>query len=181
MRVRSGAPWRVVERGRRALLLRVGTCLCVAIGLAVCLGGRVLSAQTVQPVYVQYEGFMRHSDGTMLVSFGYINLNDTDVVIPAGEKNYFTPAPANRQQPLTFQKGPHRSACVIVLPKDFTGVVRWSVTHGHHVSVTTERALDPNYALADPTAERASAGVDWQNAPRHVCLTPSGRGMAQKP
>ncbi len=181
MRVSSGAPVRVVERVRRVLLLPVGTCLGFAIGMAVFPGGRVLSAQTDKPVYVQYEGFMRHSDGTMLVSFAYINMNDTDVVIPAGEKNHFIPAPATRQQPLTFRKGQHRSACVIVLPKDFTGAVRWSVTHGGHVSVTTERGLDARYALADPTAERVSAGVDWQNAPRNVCLTPSGRDIAQKP
>jgi len=173
---------RVVELVGPALLRRVGGFLClVTISVAVCPGGPVVFAQTDKPVYAHYEGFMRHSDGALLVSFGYINMNDTDVVIPAGEKNHFTLAPANRQQPLTFKKGQHRSACVMVLPKDFTGVLRWSLTHGNHVSVTTERALESFYALADPIAQRASAGVDWQNAPRGVCLTPSERGLAKNP
>lgn len=117
---------RVAERGRRALRPQIGAGLCFAILMAVFPGARVLSAQPDKPVYVQYEGFIRHSDGTTLVSFAYINMNDTDVVIPAGEKNHFIPAPANRQQPLTFKKGQHRSACVIpcrrILPERCDGV-----------------------------------------------------------
>src|SRR5436309_2951100 len=73
-------------------------------------------AQSERPVYAQYEGFIRNADGTITLSFGYFNMNDADVAVAAGEANGFSPAPLDRRQPVTFSKGRHRAACVMVLP-----------------------------------------------------------------
>jgi hypothetical protein len=129
--------------------------------------------QTDKPIYVQYEGFVRNDDNTYLLSFAYINLNDSDIVIGAGERNQFVPSPHDRHQPVTFQKGRHRSACVMLVPADFDGSLRWTVRHGEHVSITTARVLDPVYALTEDAATRARAGLTLQEASRGMCL-PTG-------
>jgi hypothetical protein len=129
-------------------------------------------AQTEKPVYVQYEGFIKNSDGTLTVSFGYFNMNDADVVIQAGERNGFMPRPVDRGQPVTFLKGRHRAACVMVLPPGFDGDLRWRVQNGDTSSLTTAKVLDPNYALEEGSANRAAAGLKLATAPRSTCLTP---------
>jgi hypothetical protein len=147
------------------------TGLCVALALTGAFAPRGL-AQAERPVYVQYEGFIKNTDGTLTVSFGYFNMNDVDVTITVGARNGFTPAPVNRRQPVTFLKGRHRSACVIVLPLGFDGDLRWRVENGGTSSLTTAKVLDPNYALEEGSENRATAGLDLASAPRSVCLTP---------
>jgi hypothetical protein len=151
-------------RSRRALALALGIAAAVFEGAA--------GAQATKPIYLQYEGFIRQPDRTMVLSFGYFNTNDTDVAIPPGERNRFSPSPIDRQQPATFVKGRHRFACVVVVPADFDGNLRWQVENGGTVSTTTARVLDPNYALEDESAEQATAGLDLQAAARGVCLEP---------
>jgi hypothetical protein len=129
-------------------------------------------AQSERPIYVQYEGFIRNADRTITLSFGYFNMNDRDAVVPAGDANGFSPAPVDRHQPVTFSRGRHRSACVIVMPVGFDGNLRWRVQHGGTVSVTTAMVLDPNYALEDASATLATNGLNVASAPRATCLQP---------
>jgi hypothetical protein len=136
---------------------------------------QLLAQGATKPVYVQYEGFVKNADKTLTLSFGYFNLNDSDVVIPAGANNGFTPAPADRGQPTTFQKGRHRFACVMVVPEKFDGNVRWRVQSGDAstVSVTTARVLDSNYALEERSATSAVAGLKLDSLPKNTCATPT--------
>jgi hypothetical protein len=129
-------------------------------------------AQTNRPIYVQYEGFVKNPDGTLTLSFGYFNMNDAEVTIAPGDRNAFVPSPINRGQPITFLKGRHRFACVMVVPTGFDGDVRWRVENGGTVSVTTARVLDSNYALEDASANRATAGLKFDTAPKATCLSP---------
>jgi hypothetical protein len=155
---------------------RVRTCgAALALVGALAQAGR---AQADRAVYVQYEGFIKNSNGTLTVSFGYFNLNDTDVTIEAGERNGFLPPPANRNQPTTFLKGRHRFACVMVLPAGFDGNLRWRVDSGGTISTTTARVLDSNYALEDASASRATAGLTLDTAPRSTCLATPVRDSA---
>jgi hypothetical protein len=141
--------------------------------LCASMSGSHANAGTAQPVYVQYEGFIKNDNGTVTLSFGYFNMNDSDVTIAAGEDNRFMPAPANRKQPVVFAKGRHRSACVTVLPAGFDGMLRWRVRSGATESVTTAKVLDPNYALEEASARRATNGLDLAFAPRGTCLQPT--------
>jgi hypothetical protein len=128
-------------------------------------------AQAGKPVYVQYEGFTK-SGAHVVLSFGYYNMNDVNVVIPPGERNGFSPAPADRGQPTTFLTGRHQSACVMVFPEGFDGNLRWRVENGGQASETSARVLDPNYALTEAVAGRATAGLDLDAIPPARCQTP---------
>ena len=133
-------------------------------------------AQAMQPVYVQFEGFIRNEDGTMTLSFGYFNTNDRDVTIAAGADNGFVPPPVDRRQPILFLKGRHRSACVVVMPAGFDGNLRWRVRSGGTESLTTAKVLDPNYALEDASARLATNGLELRSVPRATCLQPRPLG-----
>ena len=43
------------------------------------------SAQPTQPIYLQYDGFVRNADGTYTLSFGYFNMNAVDVTVQPGQ------------------------------------------------------------------------------------------------
>ena len=129
-------------------------------------------AQSEKPIYVQYEGFIRQADGSLILSFGYFNTGDADVAIPVGDRNQFLPAPADRGQTTLFSKGRHRSVCVMVAPSGFSGSLRWQVQNGATVSTTTAAVLDPNYALEENSEKRATNGVNLRSAPRLTCQEP---------
>ena len=44
-------------------------------------------AQSEKPIYVQYEGFIRQADGSLILSFGYFNTGDADVAIPVNNSS----------------------------------------------------------------------------------------------
>ena len=86
--------------------MRRTVCAIVALLSALALHGR---AQPIQPIYLQYDGFVRNTDNhTLTLSFGYYNMNHVEVRIPAGDGNGFLPGPSDRNQPLTFLEGRHR-------------------------------------------------------------------------
>jgi hypothetical protein len=147
----------------------------LAIGLAVAAfatGAARAVAQSEKRIYVQYEGFIRQDDGSLILSFGYFNTGDAGVPIAVGDRNQFLPSPADRGQPTTFLKGRHRSACVMVAPKGFDGNIRWRVQYGATVSTTTAAVLDPNYALEQNSEKRATNGVDLRSVARLHCNEP---------
>src|SRR4051794_2921914 len=105
-------------------LLCGGTC---AILGAAAVGSTTVVAQPTQPVFLQYDGYVRARDGGYILAFGYFNMNNVDVPIAPGEANGFMPPPADRNQPIMFLKGRHRFACVMVVDKNFAGGLRWTV------------------------------------------------------
>ncbi len=128
-----------------------------------------VAAQSADPIYLQYEGFVKNPDGTRTLSFGYFNMNSADVTIQPGPDNSFTPAPADRNQPITFLTGRHRSACVIVVPPDFDGTLQWVVKYAGKTNETSTHILDPLYELQDQQRELAVGGLDEPRAPRMQC------------
>lgn len=141
--------------------------LVVGCLLAVC---RPAGAQPTQPIYLQYDGFVRNANGTLTVSFGYYNMNNVDVTVPPGEANLFAPAPADRNQPITFVKGRHRFACSMVVDKTFDGKLQWTVKFAGRTETTTAKALNPLYELELNSQKKANAGLDVENAPKNVCV-----------
>jgi hypothetical protein len=144
--------------------------LWAAVLLVIGSSARDGAAQASQPVYIQYDGFVKNKDGTYTVSFGYFNQNHVAVKVEPGEENTFIPGPVDRNQPVTFLKGRHRFACSMVVPADFDGKLQWAIRFAGKTSTTTAKALDPLYELELASAKRATNGLDSTTAPRGVCV-----------
>ena len=127
-------------------------------------------AQPTQPIYLQYDGFVRNDDGTYTLSFGYFNMNNVDVTVEPGDANGFAPGAADRGQPVKFVKGRHRFSCSMVMDKNFDGKLQWTVKFAGKTSTTTAKVLDPLYELEHSSEEHATAGLETASAPKNVCV-----------
>jgi hypothetical protein len=132
--------------------------------------GPAAAAQPSQPIYLQYDGYVKNEGGTYTLSFGYFNLNQVAVSIQQGEDNTFTPVPADRNQPILFEKGRRRFACSMVVSSDFDGALQWTLRFAGKTSMTTAKTLDPLYELELNSARRVTSGLDPATAPRGVCV-----------
>jgi hypothetical protein len=130
-------------------------------------------AQPSQPIYVQYDGFVRNKDGSLTLSFGYFNMNNVDVTVEAGAANAFAPAPADRNQPVTFLKGRHRFVCSMVVDKTFAGPLQWTVLFAGRTQVTTKDVLNPLYELELNSEKKVIAGLDVSAAQKNLCVNRS--------
>jgi hypothetical protein len=128
------------------------------------------AAQASQPIYLQYDGYVKNKDGTYTLSFGYFNMNQVDVRIQPGSDNTFQPGTADRNQPILFLKGRHRFACSIVVPADFDGNLQWTVRFAGKTFTTTAKTLDPLYELELNSEKRATSGLDLAKAAKGVCV-----------
>jgi hypothetical protein len=142
----------------------------LAVAAILWTGTAPVAAQPTKPVYLQYDGYVKNPDGTLTLSFGYFNMNNVDVTVPPGDANTFTPAPGDRNQPITFLKGRHRFACSMVVNKAFDGKLQWTVKFAGATQTTTAKTLDALYELEEHSAHRASAGLDVAGAPKNVCV-----------
>jgi hypothetical protein len=144
-----------------------GAAVLMVLAIAAPVGVR---AQTLQPVYVQYDGYVRNKDGGFTLAFGYDNLNGVDVTIPPGDANGFAPAPGDRHQPVLFRKGRHRFACVLVVDESFDGRLLWTVKFAGKSNTTTLKGLDPLYELELKSEKRVLTGLDVAAVPKNVCI-----------
>ena len=132
--------------------------------------GREVKAQASQPIYLQYDGYVKNKDGTYTLSFGYFNTNHVDVKIEPGRNNSFSPGPEDRNQPILFLKGRHRFACAMVVPSDFDGNLQWTVRFSGQTMTTTAKTLDPLYELELNSEKRVVNGLDVATATKGVCF-----------
>ncbi len=65
-------------------------------------------------------------DGTIQVTFGYTNRHNTQVSLPVGKNNQFSPGDPSRGQPTSFMPGVHPDAFSIVFPSNGTNIV-WNL------------------------------------------------------
>lgn len=137
----------------------------------VAIAGTPAAAQPTHPIYVQYDGFIRNADDSLTLSFGYHNLNRVEVTIDRGDQNRFLSGGLDRAQPTMFRAGRHRFACVMMVRPGARIDVRWQVQFAGHTSTTTERILDPRYALEAASARRVVEGLDPGTATEGVCVT----------
>ena len=129
-----------------------------------------VAAQASQPIYLQYDGFVKNKDGTFTLSFGYFNMNHVDVRIEPGADNGFLPGPTDRNQPVVFLKGRHRFVCSMVLPGDFDGKLQWNIRFAGKTFSTTSKVLDPLYELELNSEKRVISGLDFEKAQKGVCV-----------
>ena len=131
------------------------------------------AAQSNQPIYPVYDGFLVTDAGVYVISYAYFSHNFDVLTIPPGAANEFRTEPADRRQPTTFRPGHHRFQCVMVMGEDFTGGLRWTLSHAGTTTSTSEDMLQYNWELDDRTVGAVLREVDVEAAPRGVCLTRS--------
>ena len=118
--------------------------------------------QSGNPVFPWFEGWYDNGDGTLTLSFGYLNRNARDVVeIPHGERNRMEPAEFDGRQPTHFLPSRNRGVFAITIPASRRDQDIWWYLvddEGHEYKVPG-RARSGAYQL------------DWAPRP-HGSLTP---------
>jgi hypothetical protein len=141
----------------------------ISLALAIVFLGSVAAfAQQNQPIYPVYDGFLKNPDGSYTLSFAYFSHNGDTVTIAPGAANSFAPTPGDRMQPTAFLPGHWRFQCVMVVPPDFDGKMKWTLTHGGVTTGTSERMLQSNWNLVEGAAELKQ--IDYAKVQRGVCL-----------
>ena len=130
--------------------------------------GNPAYAQRNQPIYPAYDGFLKNPDGSYTLAFAYFSHNAEPVTVPAGPQNSFTPGPVDRGQAVTFLPGHHRFQCVMVVPANFDGKLRWSITYAGATTSTSQDMLQSNYNLVEGAAELRR--IDFAKAQKFTCL-----------
>jgi hypothetical protein len=111
-----------------------------------------------------FDGFYENADGSVTLSFGYSNLNATDVVeIPLGPNNFIEPKQFDGKQPTSFPptQGPgptgarrdrERGVFTVTIPPKFTGDVVWTLRHAGQTHKVPGRTKTGAYGLRWPMA-----------------------------
>lgn len=126
------------------------------------------AAQSNQPIYPAYDGFLQNPDGSYTLSFAYFSHNADVVTIPPGSSNGFAPEPGDRMQPTTFRPGHWRFQCVMVVDKGFDGKLVWNLSYAGTTTGTSQRMLQSNWNLVEGAEELKK--IDYAKAKRGVCL-----------
>ncbi len=160
------------DTAEETIMVRVSRVLVVSALSLMLAGSFVLRsrAQAGQPIYPEYEGYVKNEDGTLTLSFGYFSHNSDPVTILTGPDNSWSTAPADRNQPTIFLPGHHRFTCSMVVDGDWDGRLRWTLTYGGTTTATTEFPLDILWALEANSARRASRDIDTAAVPTGVCI-----------
>lgn len=131
------------------------------------------TGQDVQPAY---EGWLRNSDGTFTMVFGYLNRNwEEELAIPAGPDNKLEPGVADQGQPTYFL--PRRQSFVfrVQVPKDWGDKeLVWTVT-AHGRAQKAYGTLSPVEEISERmimTRGNLSLGEDDPNQPPTVHIAP---------
>ncbi|HYB95456.1 MAG TPA: hypothetical protein VEC39_10810 [Vicinamibacterales bacterium] len=126
------------------------------------------ATQQNQPIYPVYDGYLKNPDGSYTLSFAYFSHNANEVTIAPGANNMFAPSPGDRMQPTTFKPGHWRFQCVMVVPADFDGRMKWTLTYSGVTTGTSERMLQSNWNLLEGAAQLSK--IEFATVPKGVCL-----------
>jgi hypothetical protein len=111
-----------------------------------------------------FDGFYENADGTVSLSFGYSNLNATEVVeIPVGPNNFIEPKEFDGKQPTSFPPvtggGPtgarrdrERGVFTVNIPATYKGDVVWTIRHAGQTHKVPGRTKTGAYGLRWPMA-----------------------------
>lgn len=140
-----------------------------------------LLAQASEPIYVAYDGYEQHPDGSLTLWFGYFNPNHVEVMVPPGPDNLFSPGAGDRGQPSRFDVGRHRFVCTMVLPAKPDAPIQWTVRFAGYTATTTAKVLDPLYEMEAQAVERGTAGLSRDKATPGTCVNRAPRVTVAPP
>ena len=153
-----------------------GRWLVGGLAVAMLIGSPSLGAQRQRPlrplppnglrVAPFFSGWYQNADGTVTLSFGYSNLNLTEVVeIPLGPNNFIEPAEFDGRQPTSFpppgarsEDGPptrrerERGVFTVTVPAGFRGDVVWTLVNQERTFSVPGNAQNSAYQLQWPMA-----------------------------
>jgi hypothetical protein len=117
------------------------------------------------PVIPVMEGWYDNDDGSVTISFGYHNKNDTGVILaPFGETNRIEPAEFDGVQPTFFDRGRHTGVFTIRLPAERRNeTVWWHIQTGDNPPYKVPgRAISEAYQLdRRPRPQGSLSPVAW--------------------
>jgi hypothetical protein len=93
-----------------------------------------------------YEGWYDNGDGSITVSFGYLNRNDETVEIPIGENNLIEPAEYSGMQPTVFEAGRKNGVFTVTIPPGGPEVW-WTIRSAGEMARTPGRKVGFGYQL----------------------------------
>ena len=130
-----------------------------------------------QSITPAFEGWFRNPDGTISLSFGYMNRNyKEELTIPVGPNNKIEPGSIDQGQPTHFLPRRHTGVFTVVLPKDAppTTRVMWTLTaHGQTHAIPGH--LKPEWEI-DALKDQGTG-----NKPPTVKFQPEGaEGLGQR-
>ena len=152
-----------------------GRLLVGGLVAAVLIGSPSLGAQPQRPlaplppnglrVAPFFDGWYRNPDGTVTLSFGYSNLNLTEIVeIPRGPDNFIAPAEFDGRQPTFFEppgaraeepptrRRRNRGVFTVTVPADFRDDVVWTLVNQERTFSVPGNAQSSAYQLQWPMA-----------------------------
>lgn len=94
------------------------------------------------PVIPFHEGWYGNEDGSVTVSFGYHNRNESVITIPRGENNLLEPARFDGMQPEIYHPGRHHGVFAVTIPAELAdGATVWwrLISAGQELKVPGER------------------------------------------
>ena len=164
--------------GNDTLMERIaafGRLLVGGLAAAMLIGSPSLGAQLQRPltplppnglrVAPFFDGWYRNTDGTVTLSFGYSNLNLTELVeIPLGPANFIAPAEFDGRQPTFFEppgaraeepptrRQRNRGVFTVTVPADFRDDVVWTLVNQERSFSVPANAQSSAYQLQWPMA-----------------------------
>ena len=117
-----------------------------------------------QRVVPFFDGFYENADGSVVLSFGFSNLNrDETIEIPLGPDNFIEPKEFDGRQPTSFPTvaglGPtgarrdrERGVFTVTVPATFKGDVVWTLRHRGQIHKVPGRTKSGAYGLKWPMA-----------------------------
>ena len=111
-----------------------------------------------QPVIPIFESWYPNPDGTIVFSFGYLNLNSAEALdIPVGPDNFIEPRKFDGFQSTHFDVAPkerarfarHQSVFIVTVPKDFKGDVVWTLRVRGQTYSSPARATREEYGIEE--------------------------------
>jgi hypothetical protein len=138
-----------------------------------------------QDVVPSFDGWIRNSDGTFTLVFGYLNRNyEEELAIPTGADNKVEPGESDRGQPTYFLPRRHAWVFRVNVPADFGNKeIIWTIT----VNGRSEKAyghLYPSEEILErliQTRGNLSPGLDNPNQPPSISVAPVPAATAGNP
>ena len=140
------------------------------------------SGQDVVPVY---EGWLRNSDGTFTMVFGYFNRNyREELIIPPGTDNHLDPGPADQDQPTFFTPRRQRWVFRVNVPADWgQKELIWTLTSHGRTEKAYGQLLREQEIIERLIMSRGnlSPGLDDPNKPPAITIEPPGDVTVSNP
>jgi hypothetical protein len=138
-----------------------------------------------QDVVPSFDGWIRNSDGTFTLVFGYMNRNyEEELAIPPGPDNKLEPGASDQGQPTYFLPRRHAWVFRVNVPADFGNKeVIWTIT----ANGRSEKAyghLYPSEEILErliQTRGNLSPGLDDPNKPPSISLAPISAATVGSP